>query len=539
MRVAVIGGGPIGLATAKCFGERGFRPTLFEQEADIGGVWLYRDHADGLYALSTLNSSPDRNFTVHSSCYQSLVTNSSSLLTQFSDFPFVREEEEEEEQTKERSRRRGVSRPFFPTHEQIMRYLRAYVQAFNLQPMLRLDTRVLEVRRNSERKSGGKEEGEWMVSTRHGQSQAVQTERFDAVMVCSGMFWDPNVPSFVGQDKFKGVMLHSHYYRKEEAYRGKRVLLVGIGNSALDISTELVGVAKSVLLSARSGHLILNVADDNGDPLDCQFLTRETQHLPASEAALRFAQWTGHCTQTFIRHGMPMPHPNVQKNSYSILKRHNEYLQFLEDGKVRIFPDINSITSPHTVRFIDGREEDVDVIILCTGYRMGFPFLSSSASSSDLTPGLEEGRLDVYKRVMHPLYPSLCFIGQLDTIGSAFVVGEMQARWAAHLLKAYFDPSSSSSAFPSEAQRRKDAEQRKAKLRSTRPKYPLFISYWTYMDDLARDIGCCPSPSLSSSNEEAKRSVMEQLKKGPICAAQYRLQGPCPWNDAERMLAKL
>lgn len=72
------------------------------------------------------------------------------------------------------------------------------------------------------------------------------TDQYDAIMVCNGHYNEPYVPEFMGQEKFKGTIRHSHDYRSSEAFVDKRVLVIGAGPSGLDVTLQVCNVAEYV-----------------------------------------------------------------------------------------------------------------------------------------------------------------------------------------------------------------------------------------------------------------------------------------------------
>jgi dimethylaniline monooxygenase (N-oxide forming) len=124
---------------------------------------------------------------------------------------------------------------------------------------------------------------------------------------------------------------------------------------------------------------------------------------------------------------MPPPPRRLEHAHHSLVKKKDEYLARLREGKIRIKPNIERIENDR-ITFVDRSVmERCDAIIYCTGYTMTFPFIDDPS----LLPGIEEGRLDLYKKVIHPLHPTLAFIAHVDAIGSIFAISEMQSRWVA------------------------------------------------------------------------------------------------------------
>ncbi|XP_029683451.1 flavin monooxygenase isoform X2 [Takifugu rubripes] len=239
-RVAVIGAGASGLASVKACIEGGLEPVCFERGHDIGGVWNFRESLE-----------PGR-----ASIYRSLVANTSKEMMCFSDFPMP------------------ADYPNYLHHSQLLGYLRLYVQHFDLLRHIRFQTTVTRVAQ----RAGFPQSGQWDVVTVNASGEE-EKHVFDAVLVCSGQFIYPSLPDFPGHEGFPGKCSHSWEYRDPEAYRGLRVLVVGIGNSGGDIAVEISRSAEMTFLSTRQGAWVIGRMSHRGLPLDVAHITRFKQIL--------------------------------------------------------------------------------------------------------------------------------------------------------------------------------------------------------------------------------------------------------------------
>jgi len=213
-RIAVIGAGAAGLASAReAIGER-LDVVVFESADRVGGVWVYRDEVeDDPLGLNASRS-------VHGSLYASLRTNLPREVMAFRENPF------------------GDSRPDnrqFPSHERVLEYLEDFADSHDLDEKIRFNTPVQRVEPTGE--------GKWQVTTN-------KTETFDAVMICNGHYFKPRVPDVQGMEEFPGLLMHSHNYRTPTAFAGKRVVLFGNGASGVDLSLEISSVAERVFWCA-------------------------------------------------------------------------------------------------------------------------------------------------------------------------------------------------------------------------------------------------------------------------------------------------
>ena len=193
--VAVIGAGTAGLAAIKCALEVGLKPTVFEQETWLGGIWRYtEDVTKPCVAHSTIT-----NVSKHSMC--------------FSDFPMPKEF------------------PNFLPHQQLQKYFEMYASHFDLVDKIRFGTAVTAVTPCADHDLTGKWNVHYHSLSDNGAQESV-VETFNFVMVCTGYFSVPVMPEIPGLDRFEGDVIHSKSYKTWKPFEGKRVLVIGLGNSA-------------------------------------------------------------------------------------------------------------------------------------------------------------------------------------------------------------------------------------------------------------------------------------------------------------------
>jgi len=208
-RVAVIGGGPSGIAAAKALLAEGLIVVVFEKSDQVVGNWVYREEPG------------------HSSVYETTHIISSKTFSQYEDFPMPAEY------------------PDYPSHAQLKAYFQAYARHFGVDARTLFRSEVMRAER--------RDDGQWSLTVR--DTEDVRTERFDALIVANGHHWDPVTPDVPGQ--FSGQILHSHAFKKAEPFRGQRVLVVGAGNSACDVAVETSRVSARTCLSVRRGQHII------------------------------------------------------------------------------------------------------------------------------------------------------------------------------------------------------------------------------------------------------------------------------------------
>ncbi|WP_149261384.1 NAD(P)/FAD-dependent oxidoreductase [Actinomadura sp. K4S16] len=374
-RVAVIGAGAAGLATLKALLDAGCEAVAYEKGDRPGGLWA-RDNSSGL-----------------SPAYASLHLNTSKGRTEFADFPMP------------------AAWPDYPSADHIAGYLADYAGRFGLTQHIRFRSTVTRVDRGEA----------WTVTTESGD-----VERYDAVVVANGHNWDPRFPEPMYPGTFDGVQMHAHGYRTADVFQGKRVLVVGMGNSAMDIAVDASYTARGpVLLSARRGvhivpkYLFGRPSDATGGAL-APLPWRLRQRV--AETMLRLAVGT---PQSY---GLPAPAGGLFQNHPTIS---DTILHRLTHGEVAARPGIDRLDGDRVV-FTDGTADPVDLIVWATGYRVSIPFLSPRW----LGPAPEG--LPLYKRVFHLADPSLAFVGLMQSTGAALPVVEAQARLAAAYLSGSY-----------------------------------------------------------------------------------------------------
>ena len=379
MQVAVIGAGPSGLATLKALTDQGVPARCFDPGDRVGGLWVL--------------GGP------HSSAYRTLHLNTSRTRTEFADYPMPAEW------------------PDYPDHTRIAGYLHDYAQTFGLLDRISLRHTVERVARAG---------NGWDVTVRG--PLGTTTQRYAAVVVANGHNSTPYVPAYPGEASTE--QMHSHDYRDPEQLAAKRVLVVGGGNSAMDIAVDASHVAGSTLLSMRRGvwivpkHLLGRPSDTLNGALAKRLPWRTRQRI--SQTILKLAVGKP------SRYGLPDP-------AHGFLQDHptlsDGLLSRISHGEIGVRPGISRIDGP-TVTFADERQDDVDLIVWCTGYRADLPFLDPAL----LGPGAD--RLALYRRVFHLDAPGLMFVGLMQSTGAALPVVEAQARLvAAHLAGRYALPT--------------------------------------------------------------------------------------------------
>jgi len=379
--VCVIGAGVSGLTACKALSDFGLPHTCFEASDEVGGNWYFQN-PNGV-----------------SSAYRSLHIDISKPSISFRDFPMP------------------DRYPDYPHHSHIFEWLRDYADAFALRDRIRFHRRV----ERAERAVGGG----WQITLDDGGQ-----ESFDALLVCNGHHWDPRYPDFPGT--FEGPQIHSHDYLDPSTpldLYGKRVLVVGIGNSAVDIVSELgrKTVSDTVFLSTRSGAYVVPKYIF-GKPADQ--VVKTNPRLPGGlqrRASRLLPRIFSGRMEDF---GLPTPNHNFLDAHPTVS---SELLGRLGSGDAVAKGDIAELLGDR-VRFADGTVEGIDAIIYATGYKVSFPFFDPEFLAAP------DNVLPLYKRMLKPGLDDLAFIGLGQPIPTIFPFSELQSKLAARWLSGDWAP---------------------------------------------------------------------------------------------------
>ncbi len=371
-KVCIIGAGCSGLAAIKNLLQVGINNLVcYEKSEQIGGNWVYREDNE------------------HSSVYETTHLISSKTLSAYIDFPMPAEY------------------PDYPSHKQILAYFQSYSQHFDLEKHIIFNTSVENVEKI--------ENERWRVSLSSGESL-----EFDYVMICNGHHWNPRFPNYQGT--WKGAFIHSHYYKKAEPFRGKRVLVVGAGNSGCDVAVEVSRIAALCDISMRRGYYIVPKIM-MGKPTDT--FNKGIVSLPKFLGAPLRRLGLYIAIGNYKDYGLEEP-------DYPLLKSHpvanSELLYFLRHGKITPRKDISHLDG-NTVHFKDGASAEYDTIIAATGYKITFPFLNKKIVDFE-----DADRIPLWLRAFHPEHRSLFFIGLMQPQGCIWPLSDYQSKLVANLI---------------------------------------------------------------------------------------------------------
>lgn len=487
-RVAIVGAGLSGLTSIKCCLDEGLEPICFERSDDIGGLWRFTEHVEEGRA----------------SLYRSVVSNACKEMSAFTDFPYPEDF------------------PNFLPHAKLQEYLQMYTKHFDLRKHIQFQTTVVSIRKRPDFSATG----QWDVITETNGKQ--KSAIFDAVMVCIGYLTEPSLPlsSFPGIDEFKGQYFHSREYKSPELFKDKSVLVVGMGNSGVDIAVEASHTAKKVMISTSRGALVISRVFDNGYPWDMVFLTR-FMNIVRNFLPGRIAGWlVSHRVNQWFNH----KNYGINPEDRSVLREpvlNDELPGRIISGKVSVKPGVKEFKENSVVFKNTPGEEEVDIIVFATGYKSSFPFLDESIIK------VENEHASLYKYVFPPQMekPTLALMGYIKPFGAIMPVVEIQARWVTRVFKGLCK-------LPSMNTMMEEVNEKKEnKVRWFGLSYDevLKTDCIVYADEIASFIGIKPSvPSLLLQDPELAFKVFF----GPCTAYQYRLNGPGKWDGARNAIMR-
>jgi cation diffusion facilitator CzcD-associated flavoprotein CzcO len=390
--VAVVGAGASGVAALKQLRDAGLEITCLEAGGDVGGLWVY-ENSNGL-----------------SAAYRSLHANTVKSIMAYAGHPMP------------------SSYPDYPHHTQVAEYLNGYVDANGLRPSIRLWTKVVRAEPTGE--------GGWDLSleTQLGR----QDLAVDALVVATGHLWDPLYPEPAYPGAFGGIELHGREYREPTRFMGRRVLVVGMGNSATDIAVDVASLAEQTYISARHAtHILPKYLFGRPLGVTTGVLARLDWRLRDVILERILRAYRG----GYERYGLPTPDRGIYRSHPTV---NDSILSMIAHGRIKAKPAIARLHD-QAVTFADGTSERIDTIIWSTGYRTTVPFIDSA-----ILP-VSGNRVGLYKRIFPVGVPSVAFVGFVQQRGALMPIAEEQSRLIAAWLTGRY-------ALPAETRMVKDIE---------------------------------------------------------------------------------
>ncbi|MFO0869962.1 MAG: NAD(P)-binding domain-containing protein [Pirellulales bacterium] len=369
----VIGAGPAGLAAVKNFLHRGIPVLGLEREDDVGGNWYFGKRSSSV-------------------CHSTHLI-SSKRMSEYPDFPMPKEY------------------PPYPSHAQALEYLRRYADRFGLRDHYRFRTTVTHV----EPAAGDT----WLVTTDDGR----EPYRVQGVVVASGHHWDPRWPELPGS--FSGTLMHSRDYKTPEVLAGRRVLVIGAGNSGCDLAVEAAQHAQAAFLSIRRGYhflpkFLLGTPIDSGG----EWLRRHGVPLRLIRLWTRLLVHVAHGAPE--RYGLPRPDHQLFQTHPIV---NSQLLYHVGHGRIQVVGPVEQLCGDH-VRFAGGRNESIDLILCATGFRVSFPFLPPGLAPDD------SGQLNLYLHAFHPTHDNFFVAGLIQPNSGLWPLADYQTRVMAAFVAA-------------------------------------------------------------------------------------------------------
>ncbi|MEZ5117616.1 MAG: NAD(P)-binding domain-containing protein [Candidatus Nanopelagicales bacterium] len=366
----VIGGGPHGLSALKALLQNGIDADGYEREADVGGNWNYAGENARVYESTHLISTKP--------------------FTQFPDFPMPDDY------------------PDYPSHWQVHRYLRRYAEHFGLLDRIALSTEVV-------RAVPVEGTDQWDVTVRYRGTGEERTLRYAGVVVANGHNWWPKVPTYPGQDSFTGQVIHSADYKGAEILRGKRVLVVGAGNTGCDVAVESAQNARETYHSTRRGYYY-NPKYAMGRPSDQTADLLLALRLPLALRRAAFKATLRLTVGDFTKFGL-------QKPDHKFFETHpivnQQLVYYVGHGDIAPKPDVERIDGPWVI-FTDGTSSEVDLIVFCTGYLAVFPFLDVAVLN------LDGDHPQLARQIFTPGSPTLVVSGLIQPDSGQWTIAHWQ-----------------------------------------------------------------------------------------------------------------
>ena len=373
--LCVIGAGASGLAAIKNLREHGFAVDCYERETSVGGAWNWRHDRSPVYASTHLISSRP--------------------LTEFPDFPMP------------------DTWPDYPHHSQVLTYLERYARHFGLGEHIWFGTEVVSTVPVGD--------GRWDVTTRSTGGGASRVQRYAGVVVANGHNWAPARPEIPGA--FRGEVMHAAAYKDPAQLRGRKVLIIGGGNTGCDLAVEAAQQAGTVWHSTRRGYWYTPkfLFGRPADQVNARLLR---WRLP-----LRLRQWLYRrtlrlTTGDLTRYGLPPP-DHRPFESHPVVNSQLAY--YLGHGRITPVPDVLNFDGG-AVELTDGRRIEPDLVITATGYRPTFDFLAPELIDTDA-----DGRPDLHLHAFARKHPTLAVAGLLQADAGLFPLVHWQtvaiARW--------------------------------------------------------------------------------------------------------------
>ncbi|PJZ68765.1 F420H(2):quinone oxidoreductase [Leptospira perolatii] len=350
----IIGAGPAGLAMARSFLLKGVPFDVFEKHSDVGGIWDPKNQGSPIYKSAHFISS--------------------KTLSGYFDFPMPEEY------------------PDYPSNQLILQYHKSFAKTYHLYDHVTFNMPIQNI---------VKEEKGWIVTLKNGEKI-----QYKGVVCATGITWDPNQPTLPG--RFNGEQMHSVKYDDPSIFKGKKVLIIGAGNSGCDIACDAATTADNAFISVRRGYY---------------FIPKHIFGVPADvfgEGSTWMPAWMSTPIFEFLLNKIVMGDlrkVGLPKPDHHILETHpianDQLIHNLRHGNIQAKPDVTRLDGDF-VEFKDGSREKVDLIVYATGYNWSIPYMDKSYFI------WRGGRPDLYLSLFSRDHEDLYALGYMETDGGAY-----------------------------------------------------------------------------------------------------------------------
>jgi len=359
-RYCIVGGGPCGLLTARAFRLAGVPYDQFERHGDVGGIWDIDNPG--------------------TSMYESAHFISSKFTSNFFGAPMP------------------DSYPDYPDHRQLLDYIRGFARRFGLRKSITFGVAVVRAT-----PIGPEAEGGWRVELSTGE-----TRTYKGLVVANGVTWHPSLPDYPGLASFKGEVRHAVTYRDPAEFAGKRVLIVGAGNSGVDIACDAARQADAAFISLRRGYHFVP-KHMFGVPTDV-FLGGQVHPPKGVVVPDDPDKMLGAMVGDLTRYGLQAPDHKVMQ-SHPIMN--SQILHYLGHGDLTAKVDVEAFTETGA-RFKDGSTETFDMVLFATGYDYRTPFLDEGLFE------WKQGRPQLYLNIFHRRLKGLAVVGYIEFASAGY-----------------------------------------------------------------------------------------------------------------------
>lgn len=378
-KYCIIGAGPAGLSGAKNLKDFHIPFDGYEASSDVGGLWNI-----------------DNEF---STMYESAHLISSKKMTEFKDFPMKEEVAD------------------YPSHREMRQYFKDYANHFGLYEHYTFNTKVVRT----------EDKGDcWEVELDSGEKKL-----YKGLIIANGTLSHPNIPTFKGH--FSGEIFHSKEYKTAAVFEGKRVLIIGAGNSGCDIAVDAIHRAEKVSISMRRGYHFVPkyVFGKPADTLGGLFTVPPKLKQIIDKRLLKL--FTGDPQRV----GFPEPDHDLYE-AHPIVN--SLILYYAGHGDIDVKKDIDYFENK-VVHFKDGTQEEYDLILLATGYKLYYPFIEQAELNWDgAAPNL-------YLNIFHPKKNNLFVLGMIEASGIGWEGRNEMAKLVAKFIKASENNTPAAKAF--------------------------------------------------------------------------------------------